>query len=239
MLKFDEDRLLCPNCGTWHVHLEDVYVGGRIREEGGPVVPVHVNLQGQVKQGDDVTLPREPEYRQIVTLAGWCEQCNVPTEISFTQSKGHTLIHTNRTPLPNGQHPRYGEYEPPESVEGLDSATIPKMDAVLWASAHRLAQITEDSQSADGSWEVEATLGGEDDSLPMTRWWAQSDDGTNFRFGFESSTRVNEPDAAAENHMRKMPVELRANAMVGDLLDIIEQLQTALGEAIDSRHQPS
>lgn len=96
MLTMIDDRLCCPSCGSDHLHLDDTYVGGRPREDE-KVVPVHVTKEGHVRTGPEVRLPREPQRRHIITLAGWCEMCGDRVAVSFEQHKGNTLVSTARS----------------------------------------------------------------------------------------------------------------------------------------------
>lgn len=86
--------LICPACGGTYVHVDDTYVAGRPREDG-PVVPVHVDERGEVRerQGVDVPLPAHGAGRRhTISLVGWCEACNSRFALVFQQHKGQTEV---------------------------------------------------------------------------------------------------------------------------------------------------
>lgn len=86
------NRFLCPSCGEDYVHLDNVYIAGRPREDGD-IVPVHVNAAGHVKQGFEVDLPTaDIGRRHAITIAGWCELCGANFAIEFKQHKGQTEV---------------------------------------------------------------------------------------------------------------------------------------------------
>ncbi|WP_250442685.1 hypothetical protein [Actinotalea sp. C106] len=92
----DSDYLQCPLCADSYVHIEDVYVAGRPREDG-PVVPVHVDSAGRVLTGDEVDLPiPETGRRHVISLGGRCEGCGGRFTIEFKQHKGQTVLAVRR-----------------------------------------------------------------------------------------------------------------------------------------------
>jgi hypothetical protein len=84
-------HLLCPRCGDDYVHVDDVFVAGRPREDG-PVFPVHVNSDGNVREGQQVSLPVSADRRHSIGVQGWCEKCSGRFVIEFRQHKGQTLV---------------------------------------------------------------------------------------------------------------------------------------------------
>lgn len=99
VVNFDaDDRLLCPTCRGTHVHVDNVFVAGRPREDG-PVVPVHVDSAGRVASDDYVPLPipeGEIGRRHTISLTGWCEECSDRFALEFKQHKGNTLVAVRR-----------------------------------------------------------------------------------------------------------------------------------------------
>ncbi len=84
--------LLCPHCSEQYVHIDDVYVAGRPREDGN-IVPVHVDSAGRQNNGSGVALPiPDVGRRHAFCLRGWCETCAGTFTIEFVQHKGQTLI---------------------------------------------------------------------------------------------------------------------------------------------------
>lgn len=82
--------MLCPLCGEQNIHLDDVYVSGRPREDGD-IVPVHVDHHGRTDT--HTTLPiMNTGRRHSIALGGWCEHCGGRFTIEFTQHKGDTLV---------------------------------------------------------------------------------------------------------------------------------------------------
>ncbi|GIG40959.1 hypothetical protein [Cellulomonas phragmiteti] len=94
----DEGQLMCPLCSGTYVHIDDVYVAGRPREDG-PVVPVHVNAGGRIATEEGVDLPMT-DYgrRHVISLGGVCELCGGRFALEFKQHKGQTLV-TIRKPV--------------------------------------------------------------------------------------------------------------------------------------------
>ena len=87
-----DGMLLCPHCGERFIHIDDVYVAGRPREDG-EVVPVHVDAAGRPHTGPAVSVPiPDVGRRHAVSLKGWCETCSGSFTIEFVQHKGHTLV---------------------------------------------------------------------------------------------------------------------------------------------------
>lgn len=87
-----DGRLTCPKCCENYVHIDDVFIAGRPREDG-PVEPVHVDHRGQVREGLNVALPiPETGRRHVIALKGWCEMCAAHFTIEFKQHKGQTHV---------------------------------------------------------------------------------------------------------------------------------------------------
>lgn len=85
-------ELICPLCGSEWTHVDDVFVAGRPREDG-PLVPVHVDSSGQVREGSDVISPVGDEGRRhSIALVGYCETCTGQFAIEFRQHKGQTHV---------------------------------------------------------------------------------------------------------------------------------------------------
>lgn len=93
MLETLEDgTLLCPSCRFHYIHIDDVFVAGRPREDGD-IFPVHVDKAGHVKEGVQVALPsRDVGRRHAITLVGWCENCASHFGIELRQHKGMTSV---------------------------------------------------------------------------------------------------------------------------------------------------
>lgn len=89
----DADQcLLCPLCGETYVHIDDVYVAGRPREDGA-IVPVHVDSGGRVLDGSQVSLPiPNVGRRHAIVLRGRCETCAGTFTLEFKQHKGQTVL---------------------------------------------------------------------------------------------------------------------------------------------------
>lgn len=86
-----DGRMLCPLCGEAYVHVDDVFVAGRPREDG-EVEPVHVDYAGRVRDGViDLPIP-DVGRRHVFALKGWCEMCRGTFAIEFKQHKGQTQI---------------------------------------------------------------------------------------------------------------------------------------------------
>jgi hypothetical protein len=88
----DPDGLLvCPLCGSNWTHVDDVFIAGRPRE-AGPIVPIHVDAEGRVRNGSQVALPITPDRRHSIGLQGYCETCSGRFVIEFEQHKGQTRV---------------------------------------------------------------------------------------------------------------------------------------------------
>jgi hypothetical protein len=100
-LSFDENQhhiLLCPVCDGDYVHIDDVYVAGRPREDG-ELVPVSVDHRGQVREGTQAALQiPDAGRRHAFSLRGWCEICGGQFALEFKQHKGQTVV---RAVVPN------------------------------------------------------------------------------------------------------------------------------------------
>lgn len=98
----DSHMLACPLCGEDHVHLDDVYMAGRPREDG-PFKNVHVNDAGHVEQGEHLDMPiRTGGRRHTIAVGGWCEMCSGRFAIEFRQHKGQTelaILRADWTPI--------------------------------------------------------------------------------------------------------------------------------------------
>lgn len=87
-----DSRLLCPSCGSDYVHIDDVHIGGRSREDG-PWRNVTVDSTGKVDTAPPaVAAPTSPGRRHFMTLVGWCETCQAVFGVAFIQHKGRTLV---------------------------------------------------------------------------------------------------------------------------------------------------
>lgn len=88
----DSNMLICPLCGEDYVHLDDVYMAGRPREDG-PYVNVHVDNAGRIDQGDFLNMPiQSGGRRHTIAVSGWCEMCAGRFAIEFRQHKGQTEL---------------------------------------------------------------------------------------------------------------------------------------------------
>lgn len=88
----DGDRMLCPKCGGNYVHIDEVFVAGRPREDG-EIKPVHVDSGGRVSAEERVSLPiPDVGRRHAIALKGWCELCSAEFAVEFVQHKGQTLL---------------------------------------------------------------------------------------------------------------------------------------------------
>lgn len=90
-----EAILRCPCCLEAYVHVDDVYMSGRPREDGD-YVHVHVDNHGRVTQGHEAKPPLAPEAgrRHSIGLTGTCESCGDRFAIVFKQHKGQTEVYT-------------------------------------------------------------------------------------------------------------------------------------------------
>lgn len=89
-----EAILRCPACASTYVHLDDVYMAGRPREDG-PVECVHVDANGNTHDSNETTTPLPPAglgRRHAIAVAGWCEGCHTNLAIVFKQHKGQTFV---------------------------------------------------------------------------------------------------------------------------------------------------
>lgn len=91
-----ENLLLCPGCGGEYLHVDDVYVAGRPREDG-PFVPVHVDASGRVNTSDPTIPGGTPGRRHTITLAADCELCGGHFAWQFQQHKGRTIVEVFRS----------------------------------------------------------------------------------------------------------------------------------------------
>lgn len=89
----DDGMIQCPNpsCGDDYLHVDDVYVAGRPREDG-PVEPVHVDADGRVETGLSVDIPMSLGRRHGIALIAWCENCRGRFSFTFVQNKGRTEV---------------------------------------------------------------------------------------------------------------------------------------------------
>lgn len=88
----DGAALLCPHCQFNFVHVDDVYVAGRPREDG-EVHPVHVDAGGRARSDSSVSLPiPDVGRRHVFALQGWCEGCGGHFTLEFSQHKGQTMV---------------------------------------------------------------------------------------------------------------------------------------------------
>ena len=88
----DGYALLCPHCQSNYVHIDDVYVAGRPREDS-EVHPVHVDAGGRTSSDPSISLPIAGlGRRHVFALKGWCEGCSGHFTLEFTQHKGQTLV---------------------------------------------------------------------------------------------------------------------------------------------------
>lgn len=101
----DYSVLLCPHCGENYVHLNEVYIAGRPREDGD-IFPVKVDSHGLVTEGLSVVVPfgtNGAGRRHTISLVGWCESCSQRIAIAFQQHKGETHVSTlTQTWTPTG-----------------------------------------------------------------------------------------------------------------------------------------
>ncbi len=94
----DKALLLCPMCRSDMVHVDDVFMAGRPREDGDIKV-VHVDHRGAVRQGPEVDIPLGPRgiyRRHTISLQGWCEDCKLRFAIALQQDKGQTGVEVLR-----------------------------------------------------------------------------------------------------------------------------------------------
>ena len=96
------DNLLCPDCGSDRVLIDDVHVAGRPEKIDGPVINVHVNNLGAVDTeyrhevdpfGEPIT-GLSPSLRHHILLIGICAECGPDRKFAFMfrQNDGHTEI---------------------------------------------------------------------------------------------------------------------------------------------------
>lgn len=89
----DRKVLQCPRCGPEHhamTHLTDVFVLGRVQEDGD-LVPVHVKTNGELGSGPYPVSERGLGRRDEVTLAFYCEEGH-QFRVTFQQHKGETYV---------------------------------------------------------------------------------------------------------------------------------------------------
>lgn len=87
--------LTCPLCGNDYVHMDEVYMAGRAREDG-PVIRSMINADGHAAHDDDsIQVPLrggDTGRRHTISMTGWCEGCHGHFAIVFKQHKGQTIV---------------------------------------------------------------------------------------------------------------------------------------------------
>jgi hypothetical protein len=98
VIKLNDDRLLCPDCGEQFVHMDMVYVsapaGGTGHDDHREEITVNA-WTGQVVTHGDMPGPIGSigvGDRHRVVLGGWCETCGSDFGIVFTQWEGETVL---------------------------------------------------------------------------------------------------------------------------------------------------
>ena len=91
-----DTELLCPLCGGEWTHVDDIFMAGRPREDG-PIVPVHVDSSGSVRNVTEALSPVGNQGRRhSIALVGSCETCAGRFAVEFRQHKGQTLVSVMR-----------------------------------------------------------------------------------------------------------------------------------------------
>lgn len=171
-LSFDDDganpsTLLCPACGGDYVHLDDVYVAGRPREDEDAKT-VHVDHRGTVDHLTPVPLGAGGlGRRHTITLGGFCELCHERFAVAFKQHKGQTFVSilTRQWTLVTGST----SVEEPPAARGLDVVWIENDDPQARTTVVRASEIagvrqggTDDEGTLEvlvaGTWEMLARI---------------------------------------------------------------------------------
>lgn len=90
MISFDEDILLCPECGGLHTHIDRVSFGMRREDEAVKAITVDAS-RASITVGGEPT-KEHSSRRHWVALHIDCEECGKTSVLVLAQNKGITEV---------------------------------------------------------------------------------------------------------------------------------------------------
>jgi len=97
-LSFDDNVLLCPRCGGYNLHHEDVIVCSRKYDDGSDGISAKIDRHGVATIDGDPVTNNPSSRRSGLSISFWCENCmqdhNDDSQFSLNiyQHKGSTYM---------------------------------------------------------------------------------------------------------------------------------------------------